>query len=276
MKNFDRHPEEAILNNMSRLNNELVNSQRDIFKQHAAINRLNQRLMAANTNLEEFSYAASHDLKEPLRMIVGFMKLLKQHYAASLDDKANSYIDLAMDGGQRMQKMISDLLELSRTTHDNTAKEMISLDDLVHQSMKNIITLIEDTKSAIIITTPMPVLLVNDTQLIRLFQNLLSNAIKFRSKKLLPAIAISSVEKQNHWLFGVEDNGIGIPKEKLEKVFEIFRRLHSQEEFEGTGIGLATCKKIVENYGGKIWVDSVEGKGSTFYFTLAKHEAISL
>ncbi|MBC7889303.1 MAG: GHKL domain-containing protein [Ferruginibacter sp.] len=259
-----------ILNEMTQLNNELVNTQRKLMKQNAEINRLNKQLQYINADLEQFTYVASHDLKEPLRMVTGFMELLKTKYGEQLDKKAHSYIDLALDGGNRMQKMIIDLLELSRTGRKNAVKELASLDEILNEVKENIFILIEETRAEIIVKTALPVVAVYRADFTRLLQNLLSNAIKFRKKDIQPVVLVDVKEKEDEWLFSVEDNGIGIGQDKFEKIFEIFARLHSKETYEGTGIGLAVCKKVVEHHGGKIWIESEEGKGSTFYFTIKK------
>jgi light-regulated signal transduction histidine kinase (bacteriophytochrome) len=270
MNNSELIPENDILTDLTSLNNELVNAQRALSKKHIEIIHLNKKLLSANADLEEFTNAASHDLNEPLRMVVSFMTMLKAKYSAELDVKANSYIDFALDGGKRMQKMVTALLELSRTSRKDSPKELLNLGGLVTESIQNLKYSIESTGTILMVASELPELLVNKTDMIRLFQNLFSNAIKFRRAGVNPVIKLCALEKENEWLFSIEDNGIGIPKEKLHQVFEIFRRLHSKEEYEGTGIGLSTCKKIVEHYSGIIWVES-EGNGSTFYFTIPKN-----
>ena len=227
-------------------------------------------LQQKNNELEQFAYVASHDLKEPLRMVTSFMGLLKNKYGHQLDEKAHTYIDFAVDGGKRMQQMVADLLELSRTANRAGRKEMLNLVDILKEVKQNIFKLMEETKAEINIKTDLPVLAVHRADITSLFQNLLSNAIKFRKETINPVIAISATEKKTVWQFSIEDNGIGIEKEKFEKIFEIFTRLHSQVSYEGTGIGLAICKKIAERNGGKIWLESEEGKGSIFHFTIKK------
>ncbi|MBK5273157.1 MAG: GHKL domain-containing protein [Bacteroidia bacterium] len=255
---------------MSGLNNELINTQRILAKQNAEISRLNNQLQNINADLEQFTYVVAHDLKEPLRMVTSFMDQLKNKYNNQLDDKAHVYIDFAIDGARRMQIMINELLEFSRIGRKNSMKELTSFKEILKEVELNILKLTEETHAGIIITTELPVLLVYRSDISRLVQNLLINAIKFRKKEISPVIRLSATEKEDDWLFRVEDNGIGIAKDKLERVFEIFARLHTKEEYEGSGIGLAVCKKIVVQHGGKIWAESEEGKGTTFYFTINK------
>jgi light-regulated signal transduction histidine kinase (bacteriophytochrome) len=259
-----------VLNKMSHLNNELVNTQRLLLKKNEEISYLNKKLSAANTNLEQLMYVVSHDLKEPLRMVNSFMLLLKNKYAQILDEKANTYIGFAVDGGKRMQAMITDLLELSHTAAYNSHKELADLHLLFNEAQNNLFDLIKENEAEIITEGKLPTLMVNKTNIIRLFQNLLGNAIKFKKRDTPPAITLKVVENKDEWLFSVKDNGIGVPAEKFESIFEIFNRLHSKEEYEGTGIGLASCKKIVEANGGTIWLESEENIGSTFYFTMPK------
>jgi light-regulated signal transduction histidine kinase (bacteriophytochrome) len=261
-----------ILNEMTVLNNELVNTQRTLVKQNTEIARLNKQLQITNNDLVQFTYVVSHDLKEPLRMVTSFMELLKRKYGSALDEKGQVYINYAIDGGRRMQKMIDDLLELSRMGRKDSMKELTDINDIVKDVKENILKLTEDTGSEIIIKTELPVLSVYRSDIIRLVQNLLSNAIKFRKKEISTVIYLDAKEEKDAWLFSIEDNGIGIEKEKFEKIFEIFTRLHSNQTYEGSGIGLAVCKKVVAHHGGRIWVESEEGKGSTFYFSLLKQK----
>ncbi|MEP7165434.1 MAG: ATP-binding protein, partial [Ferruginibacter sp.] len=208
--------------------------------------------------------------KEPLRMVTSFMLLLKNKYAQVLDEKANTYIGFAVDGSKRMQVMITDLLELSYTAAPDTRKELADLHLLFDEAQQNLFDLVKESGAEIVTEGRLPELMVNKTDIIRLFQNLLANAIKFKKRDTAPVITLKVVENQDEWLISLKDNGIGIPAGKFEKIFEIFNRLHSKEEYEGTGIGLASCKKIVEGNGGTIWLASEENIGSTFYFTIPK------
>ncbi len=263
--------DESLLNKMTALNNELVNTQRALFKKNEEISGLNKKLTAANVNLEQLMYVVSHDLKEPLRMVTSFMVLLKKNYSEILDAKGNSYIGFAVDGGKRMQTMITDLLELSHTAANNSHKELVDLKILINEAQQNLFKPIKESGAKIATEGEWPRLKVNKTDIIRLFQNLVGNAIKFKKRETAPVITLKVVDKKEDWLFSVQDNGIGIPSEKFDEVFEIFNRLHLKEAYEGTGIGLASCKKIVEGNGGSIWIASEENIGSTFYFTIPKH-----
>jgi light-regulated signal transduction histidine kinase (bacteriophytochrome) len=179
-------------------------------------------------------------------------------------------MNFAIDGGVRMQNMITDLLELSRTARQDSALEQINLNEILHETKANLLKLIEETQAEIIVENELPSLWANRADMTRLLQNLLSNAIRFKKEGINPEVRLSATEQGNHWLIIVADNGIGIEQKNAIKIFEIFARLHSLEEYMGTGIGLAVCKKVVERHGGRIWVESELGKGSRFYFTLNK------
>jgi signal transduction histidine kinase len=254
--------QETIVNE-KQLKEELANQQ-------YSLEQALSMLQLKNDELEQFAFVASHDLKEPVRMVTSFMGLLKRKYGDQLDEKAHIYIDFAIDGGLRMQKMISDLLELSRTARQDAVRELVDLNDTLKEAKQNIFKLIEESHAEIITKTPLPIISSNKADITRLVQNLLINAIKFRKKEISPVIYLQATENQREWLFSMEDNGIGIDQEKLEKIFEVFARLHSHEDYEGTGIGLAVCKKVVEHYGGRIWAESENGTGSNFYFTINK------
>ncbi len=242
----------------------------ELNRQQQSLQEALRMLHQKNNELEQFAYVTSHDLKEPARMVTSFMKLLKSKYGNQLDEKAHTYMDFAIHSGVRMQKMIADLLDLSRTDREDMIKEPTDLNDILKEASQNIFKLIEESRTEIIIKQTLPVLAVCRVDIIRLFQNLLSNAIKFRKQEITPVIRVSTTENREEWLFSIADNGIGIEKDKFIKIFEIFARLHSQQTYEGTGIGLSVCKKVVEHHGGRIWVDSEEGIGSIFYFTIKK------
>jgi PAS domain S-box-containing protein len=225
-----------------------------------------EELACSNAELEQFAYVSSHDLQEPLRMIGSYLQLLQRRYHGELDDKADKYIDFAVDGASRMQNLINDLLEFSRVT--TRAKEFKSIDCefILNQVLSNLEVSINENE-AIISHNSLPTVMADFTQLTQVFQNLISNAIKFRSEKT-PKITISAREENDNWIFSVADNGIGIDPEHCDRIFEVFKRLHKRREYPGTGIGLSICKKIVERHGGHIWVESEHNNGSIFYFTL--------
>lgn len=224
------------------------------------------KLKQSNTELEQFAYVASHDLREPLRMVTSYSQLLQLRYAGKLDTDADEFIDYIVDGGRTMNALINDLLEFSRVTSQAKPFEPADLNEIVLAARKNLGVSIEESKAHITVTD-LPVLPVDRTQLVRVFQNLISNAIKFRRQVPLE-ITISAEQRGIWWIISVKDNGIGIGPEYTDKIFEIFKRLHTREEYPGTGIGLAICRRIVDRHGGSIWVESETGMGSTFYFSL--------
>jgi len=227
-----------------------------------------EELAASNAELERFAYVASHDLQEPLRMVSSFLQLLQKRYKGQLDEKADQYIHYAVDGAERMKALIMDLLEYSRV---GTAKEGFGEVDtaVVMQEVGDIFRERIIAARATVDIGMLPKVWGDKVQLLQLFQNLLSNALKYHSDRL-PVIRVSAKEETGHWLFAVEDNGIGIDAQFFDKIFIIFQRLHNKTDYSGTGIGLAICKKIVERHGGKIWVESRPNEGSTFYFTVSK------
>ena len=243
---------------------------RDISTRKQAEAKLMQTLAELNRSNEElgqFAYIASHDLQEPLRMVASYTQLLSKRYTGKLDADADEFIAFAVDGANRMQRLIQDLLAYSRVgTKGRELSEASSEDALEHATM-NLGRAIE-TSGAVVTHDPLPTVLADEGQLVQLFQNLVGNAIKYQSSGV-PRIHISSVrEGQSQWLFSVRDNGLGIEAKYFDKIFGMFQRLHRREEFEGTGIGLAICKKIVERHGGRISVESELGRGSTFRFVL--------
>ncbi|MDO9537277.1 MAG: ATP-binding protein, partial [Thermoplasmata archaeon] len=226
------------------------------------------KLERSNAELEQFAYVASHDLQEPLRMISSYLQLLNQRYKDKLDSDADEFIDFAVDGANRMQKMINDLLTYSRV--NTKAKPFVptNCEEVMKWCLNNLQLAIED--SGVVVTNDaLPVIMADDSQLTQLFQNLIGNASKFHRDDN-PKIHISAKEKEDEWLFSVKDNGIGMRHEDHDRIFKIFSRLHNKTDYPGTGIGLSVCKKIVERHGGRIWVESEPGKGSTFYFTIPK------
>lgn len=226
-------------------------------------------LAVSNAELEQFAYVASHDLQEPLRMVTSFLTLLEKKYSDSLDEKAKKYIFFAVDGAKRMRQIILDLLDFSRVGKSEEKLEEVDINELIEEVIllyrKNI-----EEKHAVIRFSAMPLLTTFKTPLRQIFQNLIGNGLRYQPENRIPRIEISSKETGSHWEFAVRDNGIGIAEQYFDKIFIIFQRLHNKDEYSGTGMGLAITKKIVENLGGKIWLESVEGKESTFYFSIAK------
>lgn len=223
-------------------------------------------LARSNSDLEQFAYAASHDLKEPLRMIVTYLQLLEREYVDILDKNAKDYLNFAVEGAKRMQVLISDLLTFSQVGTGQHPFEITDCEVVLHDVLDNLKISIEESHAQIT-HDPLPKVLADKTQLIQLFQNLVSNAIKF-SDKSETKIHIGVEPFKNTWLFSVQDNGIGIDPQHFERIFSLFQRLHTREKYQGTGIGLAVCKKIVEQHGGQIWVESSLGNGTIFHFTL--------
>lgn len=224
-----------------------------------------EEMARSNRELEQFAYVASHDLQEPLRMIASYLELLAERYKGRLDEKADKFIDYAVDGATRMKRLISDLLHYSRITTMSRALEMIDVASAFDEVTTNLGRAIAE-KRAIVTQDGLPTMVVDRTHLVQLFQNLIGNALKFCEGT--PRIHVEAKHEGRNWVFLVSDNGIGIAPEHSERIFQIFQRLHGREKYVGTGIGLAICKKIVEQYGGRIWVESRPGKGSTFFFTL--------
>ncbi len=218
-------------------------------------------------NLEQFAFTASHDLQEPLRMIYSYLQLLEENYKETLDPKALRYVDIAVDGAKRMQALIRDLLTYTRLDSDRTGHEATDCKTILEAVLTDLRVMIEESRAQIT-SGFLPTVIANSSQLRMLIQNLISNAIKFRRPDENPRIRIFAEKQDKDWLFGVEDNGIGIALDDQERIFRIFQRLHERSRYPGTGIGLSLCQKIVEQHDGKIWAESQPGQGSTFFFTL--------
>lgn len=228
------------------------------------------QLIASNLELERFAYVASHDLQEPMRMVASFTGLLKKKYADQFDDKGQQYMDIIIQSSERMQALIRDLLEYSRIESETSGFQDTNCTEILRVVKENIGETIKET-DAIITADGLPVIYVNPVRLTRLLQNLIGNAIKYRDPIRSPEIHVGVSKRNGDWLFSVSDNGIGMKEEYLEQIFVIFKRLHTAETYQGTGIGLAVCKKIVDSFGGRIWADSKSGEGSTFYFTVPEY-----
>ncbi|WP_373495156.1 PAS domain-containing protein [Aquiflexum sp.] len=233
------------------------------------LQKSNAELDISNKDLEQFAYVASHDLQEPLRMISSFLGQLEKKYSDILDEKGKQYIYFAVDGAKRMKSIILDLLEFSRVGRMEDPIFPIDLNLLMEEVKLLLKSQIVENNASIVIPQ-LPVVISQRSQLRQVLQNIISNAIKYRKKEIDPIITIEVKETSTNWEFIIEDNGIGISPEYFQKIFVIFQRLHNKEEYKGTGIGLAICKKIIENLGGRIWVESEENKGSRFHFTLPK------
>jgi PAS domain S-box-containing protein len=227
-----------------------------------------QNLERSNQELEQFAYVASHDLQEPLRMVSSYTQLLERRYKDKLDQDANEFIQYAVDGATRMQKLINDLLDYSRVTSRGKEFTIVDTSQVLGQTISNLQeSIIENT--ALITNDDLPKVKADESQILRVFQNLIQNALKFKNKSELPKIHISCKKNNDFYEFSIRDNGIGMDMQYHDRVFTIFQRLHTKEEYPGTGIGLSICKRIIERNGGKIWFESKVNEGTTFYFTLS-------
>jgi signal transduction histidine kinase len=232
------------------------------------LRRQRKELARSNAELEQFAYIVSHDLQEPLRMVASYLQLFERRYKDKLDTRASEFIAYAVDGAARMQTLINNLLRLSRVSTCGQSFKLIDCNIILHQVFANLKLAIQETE-AVITYDKLPEVMGDETQLTQLFQNLISNGIKFR-RNMPPQIHITAIsrEEEDSWLFSVQDNGVGIEKQYIQRIFVIFQRLHSKGKYPGNGIGLAICQKIVERHNGCIWVESEPGEGSIFYFTL--------
>lgn len=240
-----------------------------LLKAHQELKQKAVELKQSNDELEQFAYVASHDLQEPLRMVASYTQLLARRYKDELDEDANDFIEYAVDGVKRMHALLNDLLQFSRVGTRAKPFRKVDINKVVQDALQNLEKYIEEHDAEIIIESFLPKLSVDKLQLTQLFQNLIQNAIKFK-KNGRPRVRISACELEDCWQFDISDNGMGIDEKHQERIFVIFQRLHSRDSYNGSGIGLAICKKIVGRHGGDIWVDSELGKGATFHFTIAK------
>ena len=248
---------------LGREKNDLVEARQKLEESVAELGR-------SNADLQQFAYVASHDLQEPLRMVSSYTQLIARRYKGKLDADADEFIAFAVDGANRMQRLILDLLAYSRVNTAGRQFEPTAMETVLKAALNNLTDAVKESQ-AIITHDPLPAVMGDDKQLAQLFQNLLSNAVKFGGAQP-PRIHISAKQTDGEWLFSVRDHGIGLDPQYADRIFVIFQRLHTREEYPGTGIGLAICKKIVERHGGRIWVESELGKGATFYFTMRDEE----
>jgi light-regulated signal transduction histidine kinase (bacteriophytochrome) len=235
----------------------------------AALKSYSEELKRSNEELEHFAYIASHDLREPLRMISNYLNLLESRYKGKvLDEKAEEFIHFAVDGASRMGRLIDDLLEYSHVESKGKPSGWVDMNLVLDQVVTGLKPIIEGSGS-ILTHDPLPTIMADQTQMMQLLQNLISNAVKYQREKP-PRIHVSAKQEGGNWVFSVQDNGIGIPKNQQEGIFQMFHRLHTRDEYPGTGIGLAIAKRIVERHGGRIWVESDGKSGSAFFFTIPK------
>jgi signal transduction histidine kinase len=228
-------------------------------------------LKRSNRDLERFAYAVSHDLQEPLRVVKSYLKLLEDRYSDQLESKAEEYVDHAVDGAERMQEMIGALLDLSRVGTRGDDPAPTDAEEVLKRVLGSLERAIEDANAEVTYDS-LPTVMADEAQLGQAFQNLIANGIKFRKEDVPPQVHVSAEREGNEWVFSVADNGIGIAPEQADRIFQVFQRLHTEEEYPGLGVGLALCKRIVERHSGRIWVESKPGEGSTFYFTLPARE----
>lgn len=228
-----------------------------------------EELARSNADLEQFAYVASHDLQEPLRMVTAYTQLLGERYKGRLDESADKFIGYASEGAQRMQVLIQDLLAFSRVGRKESAPTSVDCNAVMKEVQQTLTSAIQES-GAVVTCADLPAVWADHTQVAQVFQNLIGNAIKFRGKET-PAISVRAEKQDQQWLFTIADNGIGIAPEYAQNIFVVFQRLHTRTEYPGNGIGLAICKKIVERYGGKIWVESQPDRGSAFRFTIPLH-----
>jgi|WetSurMetagenome_2_1015567.scaffolds.fasta_scaffold21247_2 PAS domain S-box-containing protein len=231
------------------------------------LHRLSEDLLRSNKELEQFAYVASHDLQEPLRMVSSYTQLLASRYQGRLDQDADDFINYAVDGATRMQRLIQDLLTYSRVTTRGSPFLPLDLQEALGEALANLHTAIIES-SALVTNGELPTVNADRTQLVQVFQNLVGNAIKFRKQDEPPRVHVSAARSGNEWIIAVKDNGIGIDPQYFPRLFVIFQRLHGKQDYPGTGIGLAICQRIVERHGGRIWVESDPGEGATFRFTM--------
>lgn len=258
----------------ARIENQLTirRLQQQLQNKNIKLEQLNQELKRSNRDLEEFAYVVSHDLQQPLQTITGFAELLLALKSEiNLEQEAEEYVSPILEEGIRMQELIKNLLEYSRVGTKKRNFEPTDCQEILRKSLADLHSIIENSL-AIVTCEKLPILMADRIQLGQLFQNLIANGIKYQSPNIQPKIVISVQEKPEEWLFRVEDNGIGIKPENFDRIFQVFQRLHTNQEYPGTGVGLAICKKIIERHQGRIWLESEWQIGTTFNFTLPKSD----
>ncbi|WP_029288781.1 ATP-binding protein [Cellulomonas sp. HZM] len=261
----------ALARDVEHMRITLASQVEEVEQAHAALAEQAEELRRSNRDLEQFAYVASHDLQEPLRKVASFTQLLQKRYGGQLDERADQYIGFAVDGAKRMQRLINDLLGFSRVGRVGGEVTDVDLADALAAAVDNLDTAVTDT-GAVVTHGDLPVLRGERALLVQLFQNLVGNAVKFRDPGREPHVHVSAVRVhesgRDAWQIECRDNGIGIDAQYAERVFVIFQRLHPKDVYEGTGIGLALCKKIVEFHGGRIWIEPVDGEGTSIRWTL--------
>jgi signal transduction histidine kinase len=261
-----RRSEAALIDTNEVLEERVREKTAELAEANAALQRHNAELIRVNADLEQFAYSASHDLQEPLRMVSLFTQMLRAKYADSLDAEGQEYIGHAVAGAKRLETLIRDLRSYLAISSTGAAPELVDANTVVARCLKNLQLLIEQRGVRCEVGS-LPAVRLHEVHLEQLFQNLITNGIKYRRLDA-PHIRISASRDDGNWICSVQDNGIGIDPRYQDQIFGVFRRLHSNDEYEGTGIGLAICKRIIERYGGRIWVESKPGEGSTFRFSV--------
>lgn len=272
---------QVLLNQVNERNEELQATTEELQTANEEMETTNEELQTtteelerANTELQRFAYVASHDLQEPLRMVQGYTQLLLRRYKGKVNGEIQELTNYIEDGVSRMQGLIDGLLAYSRVGAEGKSFELTDCNTVLEKAVENLQVAVEESKAQVTCDT-MPTMLADSMQLLQLFQNLIGNAIKFHKKEEPPQVHISAEGKEREWVFSVQDNGIGIDPKYFDRLFVAFQRLHSRTEYPGSGIGLAICKKIVERHGGRTWVESEPGKGSTFFFTIPQSTEVS-
>ena len=245
----------------------LIRDTTDRWRAENEIRLAAEELKRSNQDLEQFAYVASHDLQEPLRMVRSFLGLLRGRYEGKLGADADQYIGFAVEGAERMSVMIKDLLEYSRAGRGDIKPEAVDFNRILEQAKANLQAAIDES-GAVIAGDPLPTVPADAARMTQVFQNLIGNAIKFRAEGRPPKVTITACNGEGVWIFSVKDNGIGIDPAQTDRIFQVFQRLHTRDKYPGSGIGLAICKKIIERHGGRIWMESQPGQGTTFLFTI--------